>query len=1710
VELLPGYFLLNYKGVEMAIEVDVKSNSRFARQDLDQLEAQVNKVGKSVNKLSEKDFKSLSASVSSIDSSIKSLGSKLSNLAAGVGTLVAATAGLSALAKAADSFAKMSNRIKTTTNTVDEYNRSLSDTRKIALETGQSIEDITALYSKLTFASKDFAATQGQVAKVTATVSKALAASGASAAERSSAILQLGQAMQSAFVQGDELRTLREAAPFLIKTVADSLGVTVGEIKKLGEQGMLTSKVFFNALLEGADETDRVFQKMDATYEKAFKTFGTGLQIFARQFLNAFGGGDFAEVLNRFAKDFTKAAINFDMTLIRMKADFWLFINSLVKGFPSASKVVKDEVKKIVEYVKGIKIPSIDLDKFIPKLEPMKQSVLSWVKTIERAFFWLYDEVIGHSWIPDLVEGVIWWMKKLLDKPVEYAKVFAHKVNNFFANIKLPELQVKEFGLASGITIATLAGLATAFATKSVFLPLSVGVGTALVLGFNKEATALTSIVGTVFSGGIALLVGNPVIKVMAGVVSTMFTAAAIESKGAVTQSFGDAVLSGIRWAFDKIVNYLYGQDVFGQRAFQDTLFLVAKIALLFSAGRSAFVSAAQGLVGAGNAFGKKMGDRLEKSLRSMDLKGMQNKLSNEQAMLKRNTEAARMAVNAERKVLAQTRSANGQLLGNMGLKQYDIAARSNNPQAMAAFVNSLSAEGQKAVKRLNLNNQRMDTVLRDNELRQSKVIKPLEEAVRNNKMVVDSLSASLRQASLALQGAIGNLAGGVAGIFGSFAGYNVGRNIADGMAENTPAWQKAAIPFVGAFVGQFLASGIGQIVGRFTYLFIATAVPGIVKAFLAGVALPLARTFMTYGIVGPLSQLLPKIFAVSLAPVTAIPIAVVGLTVLLGAFGPTIIKSMKTGANYLVERMQNILFDMLPTKLQDTLRKNFEASGEAGPIQPENSRSLTLRVAEVAISIVDMFDSESAHDISEYGRGGEEETSQIRKIAEWVDKIPETFADAMAMRGGMIVSPSPEELGKSVAKGAEAALTAVSGTAMAANDPAWTEQQIRIAEKIRQEAERQGAGEYKELLVSLAKRESSLDPLAKNPKSTATGVFQFIKDTAKQYGINPLNEDQNIGAGVKMFKENLSRFGDPYTALAAHHVGPGEAKEAMVPGSSVGDINVKTSQWLKDIIEDVSTRTDGPVKESIQSKLSSAFESVESIMQELRSAYEEGGAGGVLNAIKKIVSPIFEKLTSFIGLDPKEISKSIEESLPKDDPFNKPQTEFMKSLNAAGSAEELLATINERLEKIGAVKINNLDFIKNDDFENFFINLEKLDEVFADLADPRTPLFMRKRLEKTAEELEEGLKKIAAAAALDNKKPGEEGGWQPSAAAIEDGQTAAQNFTNQFAAGFSSFLKGQTSFKELGQNLLFEITGQIVDAFAQNFVKSFMDSSNLGNKISDMFASIFHLGDVAGGGLGKQTINATTAIINAGSIMGGGSGAGSFMSSGGISGMFGPKGKGSTSVTGAAGEMVGGSVMTPGFGDGLFDLTLTEIGKVDVAGSSAFTSVADVATSSFKGLGETIGGIFEGLGSSISGIFSSLLGGGGGGGGGFLSGFMGLFGFANGGLIRGPGTGTSDSILAAVSSGEYIVKSSQTKKYLPLLQAINEGKLPAFATGGIVGDLPALKSENKLASKKESQVFNISITGDISRQTKREIYTMLPEIANGVNSYNREVGYRG
>lgn len=66
--------------------------------------------------------------------------------------------------------------------------------------------------------------------------------------------------------------------------------------------------------------------------------------------------------------------------------------------------------------------------------------------------------------------------------------------------------------------------------------------------------------------------------------------------------------------------------------------------------------------------------------------------------------------------------------------------------------------------------------------------------------------------------------------------------------------------------------------------------------------------------------------------------------------------------------------------------------------------------------------------------------------------------------------------------------------------------------------------------------------------------------------------------------------------------------------------------------------------------------------------------------------------------------------------------------------------------------------------------------------------------------------------------------------------------------------------------------------------------------------------------------------------------------------------------------------------------------------------------------------------------------------------------GFATGGQISGPGTGTSDSILARLSNGEFVMRAAAVRHYGPdLLEQLNARRLPRFATGGAVGRVPAI-----------------------------------------------------
>ena len=102
------------------------------------------------------------------------------------------------------------------------------------------------------------------------TLNKAFVVAGASQEEMNSASLQLTQALGSGVLRGEELNAVFEAAPNIIQTIADYLGVSIGEIREMASEGQITADVVKNALLSSAEEIDAQFQSMPMTWEQVW------------------------------------------------------------------------------------------------------------------------------------------------------------------------------------------------------------------------------------------------------------------------------------------------------------------------------------------------------------------------------------------------------------------------------------------------------------------------------------------------------------------------------------------------------------------------------------------------------------------------------------------------------------------------------------------------------------------------------------------------------------------------------------------------------------------------------------------------------------------------------------------------------------------------------------------------------------------------------------------------------------------------------------------------------------------------------------------------------------------------------------------------------------------------------------------------------------------------------------------------------------------------------------------------------------------------------------------------------------------------------------------------------------------------------------------------------------------------------------------------
>jgi tape measure domain-containing protein len=217
---------------------------------------------------------------------INAITSAVTTLGTGTLVLAGAATALFAFAGVANVYAEVESRLKPLYSSQDQVNGALRETGRIALATRSALAPTADLYAKLTAAGRDFNISQRQVARVTETAAKAATLSGGNAATREAGLYQFSQGLASNKLGGDELRSILENIPELARAIAQgfqnadgSIGVTTGELRKLGAEGKLTATVIADALTRSADAIDVKFSKLPKTIGSARTEFVTAFTL---------------------------------------------------------------------------------------------------------------------------------------------------------------------------------------------------------------------------------------------------------------------------------------------------------------------------------------------------------------------------------------------------------------------------------------------------------------------------------------------------------------------------------------------------------------------------------------------------------------------------------------------------------------------------------------------------------------------------------------------------------------------------------------------------------------------------------------------------------------------------------------------------------------------------------------------------------------------------------------------------------------------------------------------------------------------------------------------------------------------------------------------------------------------------------------------------------------------------------------------------------------------------------------------------------------------------------------------------------------------------------------------------------------------------------------------------------------------------------------
>lgn len=196
----------------------------------------------------------------------------LSNAArAATGFLAAmgATIGVREIIAYSDAWRGAENQLRLVTTGTAELAGIQQTLLGVANNTRSSFESTANLYSRLARATTEMGLSQSELIGITNTINQSFAVSGATASEAAAAITQLSQGLAAGALRGDEFNSVAEQAPGIMRAIAESLNMTVGDLRTFAAEGGITAEIVVTALQKAAGSIENDFSKANATFSQS-------------------------------------------------------------------------------------------------------------------------------------------------------------------------------------------------------------------------------------------------------------------------------------------------------------------------------------------------------------------------------------------------------------------------------------------------------------------------------------------------------------------------------------------------------------------------------------------------------------------------------------------------------------------------------------------------------------------------------------------------------------------------------------------------------------------------------------------------------------------------------------------------------------------------------------------------------------------------------------------------------------------------------------------------------------------------------------------------------------------------------------------------------------------------------------------------------------------------------------------------------------------------------------------------------------------------------------------------------------------------------------------------------------------------------------------------------------------------------------------------